>query len=121
MTYARAGHTPLHLPARRRGADDRRVQILAPDGLVLGLKIDDGEMFERLLEEETMPLQTGDVCLFFTDGITEAMNGQDDCFGEERLGAADRGARGPAVRRAARARCCARSRRSSATRRSTTT
>ncbi len=34
----------------------RRVQVLAPDGLVLGLKIDDGQLFERLLEEETIAL-----------------------------------------------------------------
>ena len=42
MTYARAGHTPLlYLPGGC--ADDaRRIQVLAPDGLVLGLKIDDG-------------------------------------------------------------------------------
>jgi sigma-B regulation protein RsbU (phosphoserine phosphatase) len=88
MTYARAGHTPLiYLPAR--GPDDDiapRVQILAPDGLVLGLKIDNGEMFERLLEEETIPLNAGDLYVFFTDGITEAMNEHDDCFGEDRLG-----------------------------------
>ena len=61
------------------------VRILAPDGLVLGLKIDNGEMFERLLEEQTIPLNTGDVYLFFTDGISEAMNESDDCFGELRL------------------------------------
>ena len=62
------------------------MRILAPDGLVLGLKIDKGEMFERLLEEETLPLGAGDLFLFFTDGISEAMNEQDECFGEERLG-----------------------------------
>ena len=43
-------------------------------------------MFERLLEEETIPLNPGDLCLFFTDGISEAMNAYDDCFGETRLG-----------------------------------
>jgi sigma-B regulation protein RsbU (phosphoserine phosphatase) len=85
MTYARAGHTPLiYVPAN--GADPRRARILAPDGLVLGLKIDNGEMFERLLEEETIPLRPGDLYLFFTDGISEAMNAYDDCFGETRLG-----------------------------------
>jgi serine phosphatase RsbU (regulator of sigma subunit) len=85
MTYARAGHTPLiYVPGP--GSQSRHVRILAPDGLVLGLKIDNGEMFERLLEEETLPLRTGDLYLFFTDGISEAMNEQDDCFGEERLG-----------------------------------
>jgi sigma-B regulation protein RsbU (phosphoserine phosphatase) len=85
MTYARAGHTPLiYVPGP--GSESRNVRILAPDGLVLGLKIDKGEMFERLLEEETLPLGAGDLFLFFTDGISEAMNEQDDCFGEERLG-----------------------------------
>ena len=85
MTYARAGHTPLiFVPGP--GAASRQARILAPDGLVLGLKLDNGEMFERLLEEETIPLHTGDLCLFFTDGISEAMNEADDCFGEERLG-----------------------------------
>jgi len=85
MTYARAGHTPLiYVPGG--GIDARRAQILAPDGMVLGLKIDNGEMFERLLEEQTIPLHPGDLYLFFTDGISEAMNAFDDCFGETRLG-----------------------------------
>ena len=53
---------------------------------MVGLKIDNGEMFERLLEEETIPLHPGDLYLFFTDGISEAMNAADDCFGEARLG-----------------------------------
>ena len=43
-------------------------------------------MFERLLMEDTIPLRAGDLYLFFTDGISEAMNAYDDCFGENRLG-----------------------------------
>jgi len=63
------------------------VQILAPDGLVLGLQIDfAAERFEALLQQETIPLRPGDVYLFFTDGITEAMNTEDDYFGDARLG-----------------------------------
>jgi sigma-B regulation protein RsbU (phosphoserine phosphatase) len=85
MTYARAGHTPLiYVPGA--GLHPRRVQILVPDGMVLGLKLDNGEMFERLLEESTIPLNPGDLYLFFTDGISEAMNARDDLFGEQRLG-----------------------------------
>ena len=84
MTYARAGHTPLiYVPGP--GAHSRGVRILAPNGLVVGLKIDKGEMFERLLTEEILPLRAGDTYLFFTDGISEAMNAADDCFGERRL------------------------------------
>ncbi len=86
MTYARAGHTPLiYVPGVTVGGS-RRAQILAPDGMVLGLKLDNGEMFERLLEEQTLPLRPGDLYVLFTDGISEAMNAREDCFGEGRLG-----------------------------------
>jgi sigma-B regulation protein RsbU (phosphoserine phosphatase) len=87
MTYARAGHTPLiYVPGSCDTPGPRQVQILAPDGMVVGLKLDNGEMFDRLLREETIPLRSGDLYLFFTDGISEAMNARDDCFGESRLG-----------------------------------
>jgi len=85
MTYARAGHTPLiYVPGDGGGA--HAVRILVPDGMVVGLKLDNGEMFSRLLQEETIALRPGDLYLFFTDGISEAMNAHDDCFGESRLG-----------------------------------
>src|SRR4030095_9655885 len=72
MTYARAGHTPLiYVPGT---GDSRRARILIPERRVLGLKLDNGEMFERILEEETIQLNAGDLYLFFTDGISEAMN-----------------------------------------------
>src|SRR5262245_2293343 len=87
MTYARAGHTPLiYVPGSCGTPGPRQVKILAPDGMVVGLKLDNGEMFARLLREEALPLRPGDLYLFFTDGISEAMNARDDCFGESRLG-----------------------------------
>jgi sigma-B regulation protein RsbU (phosphoserine phosphatase) len=88
MTYARAGHTPLmYLPGNGAAPGSaRHVCILCPDGLVLGLKIDNGETFDRLLEEQTIPLHDGDLYMLYTDGISEAMNEVDDCFGDERLG-----------------------------------
>ncbi len=61
------------------------MQVLAPDGMVLGVRIDRGELFERLLVEQTLALGHGDLLLFFTDGISEAMNANSDCFGELRL------------------------------------
>jgi phosphoserine phosphatase RsbU/P len=85
LTYARAGHTPL-LCLPGAAAPSRELRLLAPDGMVLGLNIDKGQMFERLLQEETIPLHDGDLFLLFTDGISEAMNDADDCFGETRLG-----------------------------------
>lgn len=86
MTYARAGHTPLMQVPASLGGRPGRARILVPGGMVLGLKLDAGEMFERLLEEEVVPLNIGDLYLFFTDGITDAMNAHDDYFGEARLG-----------------------------------
>jgi sigma-B regulation protein RsbU (phosphoserine phosphatase) len=54
--------------------------------MVLGLKFDDGEKFRTLLEEVTLPLETGDLFLLFTDGLSEAMGPNDELFGEGRLG-----------------------------------
>jgi serine phosphatase RsbU (regulator of sigma subunit) len=79
MRYARAGHSPLiHLEARTG-----RTRILAPPGLGLGL--DRGERFEKILEEDEVPLEPGDFFLFFTDGLSEAMNPGAELFGEGRL------------------------------------
>jgi len=87
ITYARAGHTPLiYVPGSCADGAPRQMQILAPDGMVVGLKLDNGEMFERHLVEETIALEAGDLYLLFTDGISEAMNNRDDLFGESRLG-----------------------------------
>jgi sigma-B regulation protein RsbU (phosphoserine phosphatase) len=86
ITYARAGHCPLiYRPGPAHV--DRRPQVIVPNRMVLGLHIDRGAMFEELLEEVTLPLGSGDLFLLFTDGITEAMNSADDCFGEARSSA----------------------------------
>ena len=73
LTCARAGHCPfLRIPAGTPDSGTR--EILAPDGMVLGLNLDGGERFERCLEEISIPLQPGDLFFFFTDGISEAMD-----------------------------------------------
>jgi len=84
MTFARAGHTPL---LYYRGDGKRGTQVLAPNGLVVGLRIPGAtEKFAELLEEQRVDLEKGDVIVFYTDGITEAMNQNSDLFGEARLG-----------------------------------
>jgi sigma-B regulation protein RsbU (phosphoserine phosphatase) len=86
LTYARAGHCPLiHLPGPH--AASREPAILTPDGMVLGMDIDDGRLFARLLEESTVPLGEGDVFVLYTDGVTEAMSPDGEFFGEGRLSA----------------------------------
>jgi phosphoserine phosphatase RsbU/P len=85
MTYARAGHCPLIFVPGAHSPGPGRAQVLAPDGLVVGLKLDDGTMFESLLQEVAVPLGPGDLIVLFTDGFSEAMNETFDCFGEQRL------------------------------------
>jgi len=79
MRYARAGHNPLiHFQARTG-----LTRVLTPAGLGLGL--DPGDRFDQILEEDEVPLDPGDFFLFFTDGLSEAMNPGAELFGEGRL------------------------------------
>jgi serine phosphatase RsbU (regulator of sigma subunit) len=84
LTCARAGHTPF-IRIAANGPAPRHADVMAPDGMVLGLNLDGGVRFERCLEELTLPVAGGDLFFFFTDGISEAMDGAGDYFGEERL------------------------------------
>jgi sigma-B regulation protein RsbU (phosphoserine phosphatase) len=85
MTFARAGHTPMiHLAGP--SATNPGARVLVPSGMVLGLRIEGAaEKFTELLEEDRVDLNTGDVIVLYTDGITEAMNADSDLFGDSRL------------------------------------
>jgi len=88
MRYARAGHNPIiHLEAA-----SGRTRVLVPQGLGLGM--DRGERFEEILEEAVVTLRRGDLFLFFTDGLSEAMNERSELFGESRLRQIVEGAEG---------------------------
>jgi len=79
MRYARAGHSPILHLEKATG----RTRVLTPQGL--GLGIDRGDRFEKILEEASVPMAPGDLFLFFTDGLSEAMNPRAELFGEARL------------------------------------
>jgi serine phosphatase RsbU (regulator of sigma subunit) len=85
MTFTRAGHCPLIYVPANAPAGARKAQVLSPDGLVVGLNLDNGQMFESILQEQTIPLAPGDLIVLFTDGISETMNEAFDCYGEARL------------------------------------
>ena len=82
VTFARAGHSPL-LHLNRQDGPWPRSEALVPAGL--GVALDPGPMFEAILEERSRSLHSGQTWLFFTDGVSEAMNAESDMFGEERL------------------------------------
>ncbi len=79
LTFCRAGHTPVYLAA----ADSEEAQVLEPPGIGLGL--DRGLLFAETLEETTVPLQSGDTVLLYTDGAIEPRNTAGEEFGERRL------------------------------------
>ncbi len=79
LRLARAGHNPLIHFDGRTGL----TRLLSPPGLALGF--DAGEKFKTVIQELELPLVRGDSFLFFTDGISEAMNGSAELFGEGRL------------------------------------
>jgi sigma-B regulation protein RsbU (phosphoserine phosphatase) len=78
MAYANAGHNPPLWFSAAGGSTER----LDADGIVLGV-LDDIE-----LEEERIDVAPGDVLVFYTDGVTEAMNAADEEFGMGRFQAA---------------------------------
>ena len=83
MTWVRAGHAPLlYVPAT---SGPPRAQWLAPEGMVLGASVGDRTLFGAVLEEREMALHPGDVCVLFTDGITEATGSDDALYGDARL------------------------------------
>ncbi|MFC2029444.1 SpoIIE family protein phosphatase [Chloroflexota bacterium] len=78
LVYANAGHNrPLWLQA---GAD--QLQELDARGIIMGA------FGEIELEEREIDVGHGDLLVFYTDGVTEAMNARHEMFGEERLWAA---------------------------------
>jgi serine phosphatase RsbU (regulator of sigma subunit) len=84
LILSRAGHCPMLL------VRETEVTYIRPSGMGLGLS--DGSTFAGAVEEFSLQLQPGDVCVFYTDGLTEARNGSDE-FGYERLMASLEGMR----------------------------
>ncbi|MDE3167854.1 MAG: SpoIIE family protein phosphatase, partial [Acidobacteriota bacterium] len=79
LCYCNAGH---NLPLLARGAGRRIAPIPDAGGPVLGI------LPHTRYEEGVLDLEKGDVLVAYTDGVTEAFNGEDEEFGEERLAAA---------------------------------
>jgi serine phosphatase RsbU (regulator of sigma subunit) len=77
MQISNAGHCPMvHLT-------ENGAEIVKLRGLALGL--DKGQTFNKVIGEEERALRPGDVVVFYTDGLIEAVNASDEQFGFERL------------------------------------
>ena len=64
---------------------NNKVHFLQGAGIALGLER--GPVFEDQLEEIRIPLKRDMLFLLYTDGITEAMNAQQQELGEKRVAA----------------------------------
>jgi sigma-B regulation protein RsbU (phosphoserine phosphatase) len=77
LTLARAGHCPVILISGDSS------ELVRPSGIGLGLT--NGSQFAQATEEREIKLKQGDICIFYTDGITEARNAEMEEYGYERL------------------------------------
>ncbi|MFQ5824923.1 MAG: SpoIIE family protein phosphatase [bacterium] len=79
LIFTRAGHCPLLHCSNGQGES----RFIEPPGLGLGL--DKGSKFREVISEQKIKLKSGDVLIFYTDGVTEARNSSKMEFEEERL------------------------------------
>jgi len=79
ISMCKAGHPPV-LHFKKSSAEIETINI---KGMGIGLK--DKGMFEKTIEEKTIIPEKDDIILFYTDGITEAMNNFKAEYGAERL------------------------------------
>jgi serine phosphatase RsbU (regulator of sigma subunit) len=77
LKLARAGHCPVIYVSQNS------VELIRSTGIGLGLT--DSAQFELATEERTIQLKAGDICIFYTDGITESRNAEMEEYGYERL------------------------------------
>lgn len=81
LNYASAGHNPMILYRPSTG----KTYYLNPKGFPIGIQLAETDLFRKSIESDTIQLAEDDILILYTDGITEAMNGRRDLFGEERL------------------------------------
>jgi serine phosphatase RsbU (regulator of sigma subunit) len=77
VTYASAGHNPMVIYRARTGTHE----LATGKGIALGFN--EGPLFDKTIQEQTTVLGPGDCMLIYTDGFPEAMNANNEEFGEE--------------------------------------
>ncbi len=79
VTLVRAGHdAPLVFRAK-----DGSIEVIKPPGMAVG--IDSGGAFNRVTVDFSVPMEPGDCLVFYTDGVTEALNRSGEEFGLEAM------------------------------------
>jgi serine phosphatase RsbU (regulator of sigma subunit) len=79
LEYARAGHNPAVWHSPMRG----ETTMVNSAGVGLGLA--SRKVFENSIQPRRLDLLPGDLLVFYSDGLTEAMNAELEEFGDKRL------------------------------------
>ncbi len=78
FVFSRAGHNSiLHFTAHGK------FNVITPPGIGLGLE--KGNLFSQKIVEVPVGLNKGEIIVLYTDGVTEAMNPEQEEFNENRL------------------------------------
>ena len=79
LNISRMGHNGLIY----YNAKVKKIDVLEPDGI--GFGIADTRKFKTKLKSIEVPFQKDDIFVFLTDGFLEAMDGQQQPIGEEKI------------------------------------
>jgi phosphoserine phosphatase RsbU/P len=79
LSFARAGHLPLYYYNHNL----KEIRKIQPCGMGLGLS--EKNIFDYSIEEIRIEYSTGDVFLFVSDGVIEALNRAGEQYGESKL------------------------------------
>ena len=79
LTFARAGHESPVLKRINSAASEALISA----GIAIGLA--DAEIFDSAIKDITVQLAAGDVVVFYTDGVTDALNEKNEEWGLSNL------------------------------------
>ena len=77
--FSRAGHNPLLYFNKK----EKKLHIYQPEGIAIGMA--DMSKFSSHISEQSVKMDEGDILIFYTDGMVEAVNKENELFGEDRL------------------------------------
>ena len=78
LRFVRAGHEPLV----KFTAESASAQLISPDGIAMGMV--DTDLFQ-MVEEAVVKLESGDTAHLYTDGVVEAMDAEEEEYGQKRF------------------------------------
>lgn len=83
IVLARAGHELPMIVRKTPGSDTFTVEEISSDGMALGMV--PSKLFNQVIKDVRVSFNADDTFLLYTDGITEAVNAQDEEFSREQL------------------------------------